>query len=82
MVIVSTRDFRSNQSHYLNLVNKGESVILRSRTGNYRLTPVSDEDVVANRDLTAELRSALLEVKDALAGKKTLQSLDSLIKEL
>ena len=63
MVIVSIRDFRSNQSHYLDMVNRGESVILRSRAGN-------------------DLRTALIEVKEVLAGNKSLQSLDNLIEEL
>jgi hypothetical protein len=42
----------------------------------------TNADMAEDRDLTAELRSALLEVKDSLEGKKSLQTLDSLIKEL
>lgn len=82
MVIVSTRDFRSNQSHYLDMVNRGESVILRSRAGSFRITPVSENDIVETRDLVTDLRNALIEVKEVLAGNKSLQSLDSLIEEL
>lgn len=82
MVIVSTRDFRSNQSHYLDMVNRGESVILRSRAGSFRITPVSENDIVEKRDLVTDLRNALIEVKEVLAGNKSLQSLDSLIEEL
>lgn len=82
MVIVSTRDFRSNQSHYLDMVNRGESVILRSRAGSFRITPVSENDIVEKRDLVTDLRNALMEVKEVLAGNKSLQSLDSLIEEL
>lgn len=82
MVIVSTRDFRSNQSHYLDMVNRGESVILRSRAGSFRITPVSENDIVEKSDLVTDLRNALIEVKEVLAGNKSLQSLDSLIEEL
>ncbi len=82
MVIVSTRDFRSNQSYYLDMVNRGESVILRSRAGSFRITPVSENDIVEKRDIVTDLRNALIEVKEVLAGNKSLQSLDSLIEEL
>ena len=35
-----------------------------------------------NRDLTAELRGALLEAKEAMEGKRQLNTLDRLINEL
>ena len=35
-----------------------------------------------NRDLTAELRSALMEAKEAMEGKRRLNTLDRLIVEL
>ena len=82
MVIVSTHAFRSNQSHYLDMVNRGETVILRSRAGNFRITPVSENDIIKERDLVTDLRNALIEVKEVLAGNKSLQSLDNLIEEL
>ena len=40
MTIVSTRDFRANQSKFLGMALRGEDVILRSRQGSVRLTPV------------------------------------------
>mgnify|MGYP003463788743 CR=1 FL=1 len=82
MVIVSIRDFRSNESHYLDMVNRGESVILRSRAGNFRITPVNENDINEKSDLVTDLRTALIEVKEVLAGNKSLQSLDNLIEEL
>ena len=39
MVIVSTRDFRTNQTKYLNLAKAGEHVVLKSRAGNFRIYP-------------------------------------------
>lgn len=82
MVIVSTRDFRSNQSYYLDMVNRGESAILRSRVGNFRITPVSENDFIKERDLVTDLRNSLIDVKEVLADNKSLQSLDNLIEEL
>ena len=83
MTIVSARDFRANQGKYFSMVNSGEHVILRSRTGSFKIVPISSDDIVSNkRDLAAELRGALQEVKDHMEGKKQLQSLDSLLDEL
>lgn len=83
MVVVSTRDFRTNQTRFLNLARAGEYVILRSRTGRFRITPV-DADVPEEekRDLASDLRGALRETKEYMAGKRQLQTLDSLIDEL
>ena len=39
MVVVSTRDFRTNQTKYLNLAKAGEHVVLKSRAGNFRIFP-------------------------------------------
>ena len=83
MLVVSTRDFRTNQTKYLKKANSGEHVILKSRTGSFKIIPISTDDIVSNkRDFAAELRGALQEVKDHLEGKKQLQSLDSLLDEL
>ena len=83
MVVVSTRDFRTNQTKYLNLAKAGEHVILKSRAGNFRICPEDEEDVVKTpRDLMVELKNALSEVKEAIAGKQVLQSADSLFDEL
>ncbi len=43
MVVVSTRDFRTNQTKYLNLAKAGEHVVLKSRVGSFRIFP-EDED--------------------------------------
>lgn len=83
MLVVSTRDFRTNQTKYLKKANSGEHVILKSRAGSFKIVPISSNDIVSDkRDLAAELRGALQEVKDHIEGKKQLQSLDSLLNEL
>jgi hypothetical protein len=38
--------------------------------------------VINKRDLTEELRGALLEAKEAIEGKRKLNTLDNLINEL
>ena len=84
MVVISTRDFRTNQTKYLNLAKAGEHVVLKSRAGNFRIFPESNDNeaMQTSRDIVNELRSALSEVKEALMGKRTLQSADSLLDEL
>ena len=84
MVVVSTRDFRTNQTKYLNLAKAGEHVVLKSRVGSFRIFP-KDEDgdtIKTPRDLMVELKGALQEVKEAIAGKRVIQSADSLFDEL
>ncbi|WP_288511389.1 type II toxin-antitoxin system Phd/YefM family antitoxin [uncultured Prevotellamassilia sp.] len=84
MTIVSARDFRANQGKYFSMVNSGEHVILKSREGNFRLVPVSSSDSISDetQKITADLRGALRELKEVIAGKKKLNTLDSLIDEL
>lgn len=84
MTIVSARDFRANQGKYFSMVNSGEHVILKSREGNFRLVPVTSSDSISDelQKIAAELRGALRELKEVIAGKKQLNTLDSLIDEL
>ena len=84
MTIVSARDFRANQGKYFSMVNSGEHVILKSREGNFRLIPVTSSDSISDdsQKIAAELRGALRELKEVIAGKKQLNTLDSLIDEL
>ena len=39
-MIVTSRDFRANQSRYISIAHSGEDVILKSRAGSVRLIPV------------------------------------------
>ena len=83
MTIVSARDFRANQGKYFSMVNSGEHVILKSREGNFRLVPVTSSDPISDdsQKIAAELRGALRELKEVIARKKKLSTLDSLIDE-
>ena len=84
MTIVSARDFRANQGKDFSMVNSGEHVILKSREGNFRLVPVTSSDPISDdsQKIAAELRGALRELKEVIARKKKLSTLDSLIDEL
>jgi len=84
MIVISTRDFRANQTKFLEMANDGEEVVLKSRgKGSFRIVPVSEKEPVAEeRDLMTEFRGALQEVKDHLEGKRKLKTIESLIDEL
>ncbi len=71
MTIVSTREFRSNQTRYLDMVDNGERVILRSRRGSYRLTPVPTKKKKPVRDITPQVCQALKDWKEYLKTGKS-----------
>jgi antitoxin (DNA-binding transcriptional repressor) of toxin-antitoxin stability system len=84
MIVISTRDFRANQTKFLDMVNKGEDIVLKSREkGSFKLVPISEEDtILGKRDVMEELKGALQQVKDHLEGKIVLKSADSLLDEI
>lgn len=51
MLVISTRDFRANQTKFLDMVNNGEDIILRSRgKGSFKLVPVSEHDMLISKE--------------------------------
>lgn len=83
MLVVTGRDFRANTAKYVDVANRGEDVVVKSRAGSFRIVPISEDDIVINKhDLTEELRGALMEAKEASEGKRKLNTLDNLIDEL
>ena len=83
MVVVTGRDFRANTAKYVDVAYRGEDVVVKSRVGSFRIVPIREDDIVINkRDLAAELRGALMEAKESIAGTRKLNTLDSLINEL
>lgn len=83
MVVVTGRDFRANTAKYVDVAFRGEDVVVKSRIGSFRVVPITDDDIIINkRDLSAELRGALMEVKESIEGKRKLNTLDNLISEI
>lgn len=82
-MIVTSREFRANQSRYIGFAHNGEDVILKSRAGSVRLIPVdTSETKTVSRNLAVELQSALTDVKESMQGKKKLLSWEELLDEL
>lgn len=44
MIVVSAREFRANQGKVLTAARHGQSVLLTSRYGTFKIVPVTDED--------------------------------------
>ncbi|MBD5421061.1 MAG: prevent-host-death protein [Bacteroides sp.] len=77
MQIVSTREFRANQGKFLNAAKRGESVLLKSRYGSFKITPITEED-----SLTERICRGLEEVKLMESGKIPSKSAWELLDEL
>lgn len=73
MTIVSTRDFRANQTKFVDMALRGEHVVLKSRRGCVRLMPVEDEEKAEEpkRDVTAEICQAMKDWKEYLETGKS-----------
>ena len=73
MTIVSTRDFRANQTKFLDMALRGEHVVLKSRRGSVRLMPVEDEEEPEEpkRDVTAEICRGMKHWKEYLETGKS-----------
>jgi len=82
MTIVTTRDFRTNQTKYLDMALRGEQVVLKSRRGSVRLMPVEDEK--PKRDVTAEICRGMKHWKEYLETGKSdyFRPAEELINEL
>lgn len=77
MQVVSAREFRANQGKYLNAAKDGQSVMLTSRYGNFKITPVTEED-----SLTSRICEGLREVKKMIDGEIPSKSAREFLNEL
>ncbi len=77
MEIVTAREFRSNQGKFLTAAMKGQSVILTSRYGNFKITPITEDD-----SITTRICEGLKEIKLIESGKLPSKSARSFIDEL
>ena len=72
MTIVTTRDFRANQTKFLDMALRGEHVVLKSRRGSVRQMPVDEADEEEpKRDVTAEICRGMKDWKEYLETGKS-----------
>lgn len=77
MVVVSAREFRANQTAVLAKALEGESVLLTSRIGSFKIVPVTKED-----SLTERVCRGLDQVKLIREGKVKAKSAREFLDEL
>lgn len=77
MEIVSARDFRANQTNILTKALRGESVLLSSRIGMFKIIPVTEKD-----SLTTRICKGLEQVKMIEDGKLPRRTIQDLLDEL
>lgn len=77
MQIISTRQFRDNQTTIMKRVLNGEHIVLTSRVGSVRLVPIAEEDT-----LTARVCRGLEQVKEIREGRAKGFSLKEILDEL
>lgn len=77
MEIITARQFRANQSNILRKAKEGESVLLSSRLGMFKITPVTEADT-----LTEKIVRGLHQIKLIEEGKMKAKTLDEFLNEL
>lgn len=82
MEVISAREFRSNQTNVLKRVKNGGNVIITSRVGSFKIVPVTEDDHVISKDLTANLIEALNEVRQIEKGELKSRSAYDFLNEL
>lgn len=79
MVVVSAREFRAQQTKVLSAALEGESVLLTSRIGNFKIVPVSEDDkLIMSQELKEKMNKA---IKDMKKGKTLKFSSEKDVKE-
>lgn len=65
MLVISSREFRQNQSMYLDKVDKGEQVIvLRGKDKFYMLTAIIEDDIYFNAEMVNRIKKSLNEASN------------------
>lgn len=77
MEIISAREFRANQTRILSRVLRGESILLSSRVGTFKITPISADDT-----LTSRISEGLREVRRIENGEIPSKSALDFLNEL
>ena len=75
MQVVTAREFRANQTKILSAAKSGQSVMLTSRVGNFKMVPITSEDEIVKRDILESLK----EVKEHLEGRIDLPNARDLV---
>ena len=75
MVVVSSRDFRSNQRKYFDLARTNDVVITSRTHGSYRLVPIKEDDTLIDAaTLDAKVRRGIAEYEQGKGSRSSAQT--------
>ena len=64
MLVVSSKEFRQNQTKYFEKIDNGEQVIIhRGKSKAYAVTAVSEEDLYFNAEMINRIKKSKKEVE-------------------
>lgn len=69
MRVITAREFRSNQTKILSAARAGQTVMLTSRVGYFKIIPVSDDDEIVAKSLKAAQNEVLAHLKGEISLK-------------
>jgi antitoxin (DNA-binding transcriptional repressor) of toxin-antitoxin stability system len=78
MQIVSAREFRASQGKFLNAAKEGQTVLLTSRVGSFRIVPVNHDDETLTESICESLREVKMIRDGVIKGKKAEDLLNEL----
>lgn len=80
MFVISSSEFRQNQKHYFDRIDKGERIVIqRGKAKSYLLTPVKEDDLYFNAEMLDRIKRSIEETQIGIS--KTVTSSKG-IKEL
>ena len=73
MVVISSRDFRSNQSKYLGMAAQGQGIVLTTRSlGSFKIVPINEDDTLMTKEeLYQKIDRGIQEIKEGKGYKVT-----------
>lgn len=64
MLVISSREFRQNQSLYFDKADQGEQIIVqRGKNKSYALTPVTERDTFLTENTLNRIKVSLLQIQ-------------------
>ena len=85
MVVISSRDFRSNQSKYLGIAASGQAVVLTTRNlGSFKIVPVNEDDTLMTKEeIYQKIDRGMQEIKEGKGYRvKTKEELERFLDSL
>ncbi len=85
MMVISMRDFRAEQTKYLQMVKNGVDVILKSRSeGSFKLCPITEDDTLMSKEeLNEKILGSIEEIERGECRRfSSAEELDKYIKSV